>query len=66
MMLIASILGAFAGIYFIDLSKPGMNFSYWLGAFAILGVGAGNLTLFALYKIYLWLKQEPIRDNPIN
>ena len=43
MMLIASILGAFAGIYFIDIVKPEMNFSYWLGAFAILGVGAGNI-----------------------
>ena len=56
MMLIFSILGAFAGIYFIDITKPAMDFSYWLGAFAILGVGAGNLALLALYKIFQWLK----------
>jgi hypothetical protein len=33
MMLVASILGAFAGVYFIDITKPAMDFSYWLGAF---------------------------------
>jgi hypothetical protein len=55
MMLIASILGAFAGVYFIDIAKPAMDFSYWLGAFSILGVGIGNLALLALYKSYQWL-----------
>ena len=58
MILIASILGAFAGVYFIDLVKPGMDFSYWLGAFAILGIGAGNLALLVLYKIYGWLEES--------
>jgi hypothetical protein len=66
MMLIASIVGAFAGIYFIDITKPAMDFSYWLGAFAILGVGVGNLALLVLYKIYLWLNQEPVSNNPSN
>ena len=56
MMLIFSIIGAFIGVYFIDITKPAMDFSYWLGAFAILGVGAGNLALLVLYKIFQWLK----------
>jgi hypothetical protein len=58
MMLIASILGAFAGIYIVDLAKPALNFSYWLGAFAILGVGAGNVVLLIVYKIYGWVKED--------
>ena len=58
MMIIASIIGAFVGIYFVDITKPAMDFSYWLGAFAILGVGVGNLALLVLYKIYEWLKAE--------
>jgi hypothetical protein len=58
MMLIASTVGAFAGIYFIDITKPAMDFTYWLGAFAILGVGVGNLALLVLYKIYQWLKEK--------
>jgi len=56
MMLIFSIFGGFAGVYFIDITKPALDFSYWLGAFAILGVGAGNLVLFVLYKVFQWLK----------
>jgi hypothetical protein len=56
MMLIFSIFGAFAGVYFIDIMKPAIDFSYLLGAFAILGAGAGNLTLLVLYKIFQWLK----------
>jgi hypothetical protein len=55
LMLIFSIFGAFAGVYLIDLTKPAMDFSYWLGAFAILGVGAGNLALLVLFKIFKWL-----------
>ena len=58
MMVIASLLGAFAGIYFIDIVKPEMNFSYWLGAFAILGVGAGNIVLLIVCKIYGWVKED--------
>ena len=56
MMLIASILGSFAGVYFINIAKPAMDFSYWLGAFAILGIGVGDLALLIFYKIYQWLK----------
>jgi hypothetical protein len=56
MMLIFSFFGVFPGIYFIDITKPAMDFSYWLGAFAILGIGAGNLALLALFKIFQWLK----------
>jgi hypothetical protein len=55
MMLIFSIFGAFAGVYFIDITKPALDFSYWLGAFAILGVGVSNLALLLLYKSYKWL-----------
>ena len=55
MMLIFSIFGAFIGVYFIDITKPAMDFSYWLGVFAILGVGVGNLALLVLYKSYKWL-----------
>jgi hypothetical protein len=57
-MLIVSILGAFAGIYFIDIVKPEMNFSYWLWAFAILGAGAGNIALLIISKIYNWVKED--------
>jgi hypothetical protein len=56
MMLIFSIFGAFSGLFFIDIAKPAMDFSYWLGAFAILGVGAGNLALLVIYRIFQWLK----------
>ena len=51
MMVIASILGALFGILYISEVKPGYDYFVWLGLFAVIGVGAGNLALLILYEI---------------
>ena len=51
MMSIASIVGALVGILYISAVKPGYDYFVWLGLFAIIGVGAGNLMLLILYEI---------------
>ena len=55
MMIIASLLGALAGVNFILLVKPEMDLFFWVGAFAILGIGVGNLVLLIVYKVYAWM-----------
>jgi hypothetical protein len=51
MMVIASIVGALFGILYIAAVKPGHDYFIWLGLFAIIGVGAGNLVMLILYEI---------------
>jgi len=57
-MLVSSILGAIAGIWFTMMVNPQDNYFIFLGIFALLGVGMGNLILLAAYKVYLWLAQD--------
>jgi hypothetical protein len=58
MMFIASVFGAWAGVLFIAAAHPANNYFIFMGLFALLGVGAGNLCLLLLYKIY-----ESLREN---
>ncbi len=51
MMLMASIIGTFIGDLFISAIEPGYDYIAWLGLFAIIGVGAGNMVLLILHKI---------------
>jgi len=51
MMSIASIIGALFGILYVSAVKPGYDYFVWLGLFAIIGVGVGNLMLLILYEI---------------
>ena len=56
MMFIASVFGALTGTLFIAVVKPGYDFYEWLGLFAVIGIGVGNLALLVLYKLREWLK----------
>ena len=58
LMLLASLIGALFGVNIIQVIHPGMDLFYWVGAFAILGIGVGNLVLLVLYKIYFWMIKE--------
>jgi hypothetical protein len=56
-MLIASILGASAGIYDVSVVAPLNNYFLFMALFVVIGVGVANVVLFVLYKVYEWLKQ---------
>jgi hypothetical protein len=56
MMIIASFIGALAGIFFIMVAKPVYDYFVWLTLFAIIGIGVGNLALLILYKTNEWIK----------
>jgi hypothetical protein len=58
MMLVASVIGAWAGMLFAAVVHPENNFFIFVGLFAMVGVGFGNLVLLALYKVHDWLKAE--------
>jgi hypothetical protein len=57
-MLVASMLGATAGIYFTTVVMPMYNYLIFMGIFALIGAGIANLALLAAYKVYLWLGQD--------
>ena len=56
-MLIASILGASAGIYAVSVAAPLNNYFLFMALFVVIGVGVANVVLLVLYKVYEWLKQ---------
>ena len=51
MMFFASVIGALFGMLVMAAAKPDYDFFVWVGLFAIIGVGAGNLVLLILYEI---------------
>jgi multisubunit Na+/H+ antiporter MnhC subunit len=57
-MLIASVMGASAGIYVTSMADPLNNYFIFMALFGVIGVGVANVVLLALYKIYEWLKQS--------
>ena len=63
LMLLASLIGALFGVNIILIVHPGMDLFYWVGAFAILGIGVSNLVLLILYKIYVWMIKEEQNVN---
>ena len=58
MMLIASFMGALAGIYYATAANPLNNYLIFVALFAIVGIGAGNLVLLVLVKVYDWLRNH--------
>ena len=56
-MLIASIMGASLGLYYSSVVNPLNDYFIFLALFAVIGVGAGNVVLLVLYKVYVFLKQ---------
>jgi hypothetical protein len=58
MMLVASVMGAWAGMLFSVAVHPESNYFIFMGLFAIVGVGVGNLALLALYKVYGFAARE--------
>ena len=55
---IASIVVAMVGAFFVAATRPRYDFFVWLGLFAIIGIGAGNLVLLVLYVILKGLEAE--------
>ncbi len=58
MIFIASILGELVGALFVAATRPGYDYFVWLGLFAIIGIGAGNLVLLVLYEILKGVEAE--------
>ena len=56
-MLLASIMGASAGIYYTSVVNPLTNYFIFLALFVVIGVGVSNVVLLVLYKVYVFLKQ---------
>jgi hypothetical protein len=54
MMLVASIIGAIAGIIFNASVNPINNYFIFMIIFAIIGIGVALLVLAALTKVYEW------------
>jgi hypothetical protein len=51
-MLVASLLGAFVGGYFMANLNPLNNYDYFVVMFVLIGVAVGNVALLLLYKVY--------------
>ncbi len=54
MILIASIIGAIAGIIFTVSINPLSNYFVFLIVFPMIGMSVALLVLVALYKVYEW------------
>jgi hypothetical protein len=57
MMLIASVIGALAGVYYSIVVNPLNNYFVFMALFAMVGVGVANVVLLVLYGIYEWVEQ---------
>jgi hypothetical protein len=64
LMPLASVMGAAAGIYYISVLKPLSNYFMFVGLFALIGVGVGNVVLVVVYELYLWLARD--KGDPEN
>jgi hypothetical protein len=54
MMLVASIIGAIAGVIFNVNINPINNYFIFMIIFAIIGIGIALLVSVALTKVYVW------------
>ncbi len=57
LMVIASVIGAAAGTFYISVLRPLDNYFIFVGLFILIGVCVANLVLLAVYELYLWLKR---------
>ena len=55
-MLLASVVGASAGIYYVSILNPLNNYFLFMALFGMVGICVANLVLLALYEAYRWLK----------
>lgn len=51
LMIIASIIGALAGVAFTKAVNPENNYYYFMGIFMMIGIIFGNLVLLLIYEI---------------
>ncbi len=58
MMLIASLMGTLAGIYYTTAANPLNNYFIFMALFALTGVAAANIVLLILVEIYAWLRNN--------
>jgi hypothetical protein len=56
-ILIASILGASAGIYYLATLNPLNNYLVFVALFALIGIGVANVILLVICRIYDLVKQ---------
>ncbi len=55
-MLLATVIGALAGVFYTTILNPIENYFYFMVLFAIVGAGIANVVLLVLVKIYRWLR----------
>ena len=58
MMLLASVFGAVAGVFYTALLNPLNNYYIFLAIFAMIGITLANVVLLALYEAYEWLEKR--------
>ena len=63
MMFIASVVGALVGVFYISSVGPLNNYGAFLALFALAGVGAANLVLMLVVRVFDWLKAEPAKKE---
>ena len=56
MMLIASLMGALAGIYYTTAVNPLNNYFIFMGLFAMAGIAAAYFLLLIIFEVYGWLR----------
>jgi len=56
MMVIASLMGALAGIYYTTAVNPLNSYILFMALFAMAGIAAGNLVLLIIVEVYGWLR----------
>ncbi len=56
-MILSSVMGAAAGVYFATILNPFDNYLIFVALFALIGIGGANLVLLMLFEIHRWLKQ---------
>jgi len=59
-MILASVIGAAAGIYYATTLNPINNYIFLMVLFAMTGISVANLVFLVLIEVYRWLRQYNI------
>ena len=60
-MILASVIGAAAGIYYATTLNPLNNYIFLVLLFAMIGIGVANLVFLVLIEVYRWLRQYCVK-----
>ena len=58
LMLVTSVIGAAAAIFYTSTANPLSNYFVILALFVVIGIGGANIVLVALHEVYKLLKRK--------